>query len=62
MATIGLLLEIPQETTQYEFMVEQLHHENDDSTRICVLFGPQSPWYYKNHDYLKDGIISPHLK
>ena len=64
MATIGSLLEIPQDATQYEFLVEQLHqpaYENDDSTRVCVLVGPQSPWYHEIHAYLKDGIISPHL-
>ena len=64
MVTIGSLLKIPQETTQYEFLVEQLHkpaYENDDSKHICVFVGPQSPWYHEIHAYLKDGIISPHL-
>ena len=64
MATIGSLLELPQDAMQYEFLVEQLHqpaYENNDSTRVCVLVGPQSPWYHKIHAYLKDGIISPHL-
>ena len=64
MATISLLLEIPQKATQYEFLVEQLHqpsYKNEDSTRICVLVGPQSPWYHEIRAYLKDGIISPHL-
>ena len=64
MTNINSLLEIPQEATQYEFLVKKLHqlaYENDDSTRICVLVGPQSPWYHKIHAYLKDGIISPHL-
>ena len=64
MATIGSLLEIPQEATQYEFLVEQLltpAHANDDSNRVCILVGPQSPWYHEIHAYLTDGIISPHL-
>ena len=64
MATIGSLLEIPCEATQYEFWVEQLHkpaYENDESTQICILVGPQSPWYHKIHAYLLNGIISPHL-
>ena len=64
MATIGSLLKIPQEATQYEFLVEQLHHptyENEDLTCICVLVGPQSSLYHEIHTYLKNGIISPHL-
>ena len=64
MATIGSLLEIPQEATQYEFLVEQLltpTYANDDSNRVCFLVGPQSPWYHEIYAYLNDGIISPHL-
>ena len=65
MATIGSLLEIPREAMQYEFLVEQLHtptYENDESTWVCILVGPQSPWYHEIHAYLKDGMISSHLK
>ena len=43
MATIGSLLEIPQATTQYEFLVEQLltpAYVNEDSNRVCILVGP----------------------
>ena len=64
MATIGSLLEIPYEAMQYEVLVEQLHklaYENDESTQVCILVGPQSPWYHKIHAYLLNGIISPHL-
>ena len=64
MATISSLLEIPQEATQYEFLVEQLltpAYETDNSNRVCILVGPQSTWYHEIHAYLKDGIISPHL-
>ena len=64
MATISSLLEISQEATQYEFLVKQLltpANVNDDSNRVCILVGPQSPWYHEIHAYLKDGIISPHL-
>ena len=64
MATIGSLLEIPCDAMQYEFLVEQLHtsaYENDEATWVCILVGPQSPWYHKIHAYLLNGIISPHL-
>ena len=64
MATIGSLLEILCAATQYEFLVEQLHkptYENDESTWVCILVGPQSPWYHEIHAYLLNGIISPHL-
>ena len=64
MATIGSLLEIPQAATQYEFLVEQLltpAYANEDSNRVCILVGPQSPWYHEIHAYLNNGIISPHL-
>ena len=64
MATIGSLLEIPREATQYEFLVEQLHepaYENDESIWICILVGPQFSQYHTIHTYLKYGIISPHL-
>ena len=64
MATIGSLLEIPCDATQYEFLVEQLHepaYENDESTRVCILVGPQSPWNHEIHAYLLNGIMSPHL-
>jgi hypothetical protein len=64
MATIGSLLEMPHEATQYEFLVEQVHepaYENDKSTRVYILVGPQSPWYHEIHAYLLNCIISPHL-
>ena len=64
MANIGYLLEIPREAMQYEFLVEQLHepaYENNESTQVCILVGPQSPWFHKIHAYLLNRIISPHL-
>ena len=64
MATIGSLLEIPWEATQYEFLVKKLlapAYENDESNWVCVLVGPQPSWYHENHAYLNDGIIPPHL-
>ena len=64
MATIGSLLEIPRDVSQYEFLVKQLHtpaYENADAEMVCVLVGPQSPWYHDILAYLKNGIISPHL-
>ena len=64
MATIGSLLEIPQAATQYELLVEQLlipAYANENSNHVCILVGPQSPWYHEIHAYLNDGIISPHL-
>ena len=64
MATIGSLLEMSFEATEYEFLVEQLHeptYESDESIWVCVLVGPQSPWYHEIHTYLLNSIISPHL-
>lgn len=64
MTTISSLLEIPRDATQYDFLVEQLltpAYANDDSNCVCILVGPQSPWYHEIYAYLQDGIISPHL-
>lgn len=64
MATISSLLDIPQEATQYKFLVEKLltpAYANDDSNHVCILVGPQSPLYHEIYTYLKDGITSPHL-
>lgn len=64
METIGSLLEISCDATQYEFLVEHLHvfaYENTNFDMVCILVCPQSPWYHDIHAYLKNGIISPHL-
>lgn len=49
MNTIRSLLEIPQDATQYEFLVEKLHtpsYENANFEMVCILVGPQSPWHH----------------
>lgn len=65
MTTIIWILDILQEDSLYQFLVEQLHnlaYENDESLMVYILVSHQSPWYHEIHAYLKDGIISPILQ
>lgn len=48
LATIGYLLHIPNNVSQFEFLAEQLlvpTYDIPKSEMVCELVGPNSPWY-----------------
>jgi hypothetical protein len=60
MATIDSLLDIPRDTTKYDFLVEKIlmpYFEVPESKFLCDIFGPSDPWYHKIFTYLKRGIL-----
>lgn len=64
MATIGSLLDIPNNASQYEFLVEQLlipTFDFPETKLVCELVGLESPWYKDIYSYLHDQIIPPDL-
>lgn len=64
MATIGSLLDVPNNGTQFEFVVEQLmvpSYEIPTSEYICAIIGPESPWYKEIYAYLQDQQMPPSL-
>lgn len=55
METIGSLLNIPSNVSQFEFLVEQLlvpTYDIPELEMVCELVGPNSPWYQDIYDYL----------
>lgn len=62
MATITSLLDLPQNSTRYEFLVEQLWipaYDIPESKMVCQLISPDSPWYGEFYAYLHDQILPP---
>ncbi|GLJ53605.1 hypothetical protein SUGI_1143560 [Cryptomeria japonica] len=62
MATIASLLNLPQNSTRYEFLVEQLWipaYDIPESKMICCLVGSESPWYGEFYTYLRDHTLPP---
>lgn len=60
MTTIGSLLDIPNNASQYEFLVEQLLIPAFDVPKTKLmheLVGLESPWYNDIYAYLHDQII-----
>lgn len=61
METIGSLLDIPNNVSQFEFLVEQLLIPTfyiPESEMVYELVGSNSPWYQEIYDCLHDHIIS----
>lgn len=64
MATIGSFLQMLTNSQNCEFLVEKLlllTYDVFESKIVCVIIGPNSPWYQETFTYLRDSIISPHL-
>lgn len=64
MATIGFLLDIPQNISKYEFLVEQFFiptFKTSESKLVCVVIGLESPWYQDTYSYIQNFIMPPHL-
>ncbi|GLJ56019.1 hypothetical protein SUGI_1202740 [Cryptomeria japonica] len=62
MATIASLLDLPQNSTRYEFLVEQLWipaYDIPESEMICHLINSESPWYGEFYIYLHDHTLPP---
>lgn len=64
MDTIESLLDIPNNASQYEFLVEQLlipMFNVLEINLVCELVHLESPWYKEIYSYLQDQIIPPDL-
>lgn len=64
MVTIGSLLNMPANETQFEFNIEQLMlpgYETPLTEYICAIVGPESPWYNEIYTYLHTQYMSPDL-
>lgn len=62
MATIASLLDLPQNSTRYEFLVEQLRipaYDIPETEMIFHLIGSESPWYNEFYTYLHDHTLPP---
>lgn len=62
MTTIASLLDLPHNSTCYEFLVEQLWIPTYDipkSEMICHLIGSKSPWYGEFYTNLYDHTLPP---
>lgn len=60
MATIASLLQIPEQQSRYEFLVEQLFspaYDHSESHVIYALTGSDSLLYGPIYDYLKNNIL-----
>lgn len=64
MAIVGSLPNMPNNGTQFEFMVEQLivpSYEISTSEYVCAIVGLESPWYQEIYAYLHDQHMPPNL-
>jgi len=64
MATIGSLLEMSKDSSHCPFLVEQLlnpAYDTPESTMVCEIVGPNSPWYQYFYTYLHDHVFPPNL-
>lgn len=64
MAMVGSLFDIPNDGTHFEFQVEQLivlAYEIPSIEYVCMIIGPESPWYIDIYAYLHDQYIPPDL-
>jgi len=64
MVTTASLLEIPENESRYEFLVEtvmQPAYDLPETHSICLLVRFDSPWYGKIYTYLKDNTLPPDL-
>lgn len=64
MATVGSLLQIQENIQKCEFLVKHLlipTYDVLESNMVCVLVGPNSPWYQETYAYLHDNTIPPYL-
>ena len=60
MATLASLLQIPDQSASYEFLVEEVEQPAFDPTHphtIYFLIEHESPWYRDIYTYLKDQIL-----
>jgi len=64
MATIASFLEIPENESRYEFLVESIQQPAYDLPKthsICLLVRSDSPWYGNIYTYLKDNTFPADL-
>ncbi|GLJ30929.1 hypothetical protein SUGI_0616100 [Cryptomeria japonica] len=64
MATIASMLNMPHNMDKCEFLVKQLLVPSFDiptADVMCVLVGPNSPWYNDIYQYLKSQTLPPNL-